>query len=186
MARTVEQLVERLRSWLPTSYEQAEPLLAAFAGAMRGAELALDELEPLVSIDGGEGQWLTLQARGQNCDRSEGESDASLRERMRTVEDAVSRPALEAATQAVLDENGVVGSVVVLEWWEGPYVDVDETVLPGGGGFYVGWARMMSGPRCFLVLVPVSTGDTVKAAIIDEIQRLRAAGVGWKLVWGGP
>lgn len=148
---------------------------------MRGAELALDKVVPLVTVDGGEGVWLTLQARGQNVDRAQDETDASVRERMRTVEDAVSRPAITEAVQAVLDENGVVGSAFLIEWWEEPYLDLEESVAPGG--LYLDSTRWSGGPRRFLVLIPASVDDTVRAAIVAEVERLRAAGTGWRLVW---
>lgn len=59
--------------------------------------------------------WLGQHARDRGTRRRNGEGDPSLRIRLRNVDDAVTRLAILAAAQAILDAAGVVGTVYAIE-----------------------------------------------------------------------
>lgn len=222
MARTTQQLLDRLLSFVPPDHVTAEPLLAAVAAAFELAELAAEDLTgvlpwcpyvatlpdgSILSLPGAFGIWLDLHAAGYGLRRSPGESDDSLVARLRNVADAVTRPAILAAVDALLEPFGE--SATMIEWWEEPYLDVAE---PIPGGLYLDSTFLSGGPNSFLLLVPdvgigygVSPGpyldidtfldtmflgedaqDPIYAAIVAEVERLRAAGIQWRLVVGDP
>lgn len=198
MARTTEELLTQLRKLLPGHYEQAEALLAGFAAAMQLTEATIDTLRDLATIEDGTGMWLTLQAHGYGILRASGESDESLRIRLRAVEDQVTRPAIEAAVNRLIAPD----VCRIVEWFDGPYLDSGLWLDCSG-------AWLSGGPQSFLVVIPrqgsgFSWGDSyldnelyldnegaylaegpedpVYAAIINEVERIRAAGVFWRLV----
>lgn len=220
MARTTQELLERLLAFLPPQYQTSEPLLAGVADALQAAEGAADELLQVLpfgpylailpggaplSLVGASGIWLDLHASGYGLLRAPGETDDQLRTRLRNVEDAVTRPAILAAVNTLLEPFSVAAMMV--EWWEEPYLDVLE---PIPGGLYLDSAFLSGGPNTFILIVPqVGLGygvsqdphldietwldsmflgddrqDPVYAAIVAEVERLRAAGVRWRLYIG--
>lgn len=203
MARTTAEILEQLQNLLPRYYESAEPLLAGLAAAMARAEQAYEVLAPLATVEDGEGIWLSLLGRGLGIRRASGESDESLRLRIRTVEDQVTKPAIKAAVDRLIAPD----ECQIIEWYEGPFLD-DES---DSGMWLDNTARLSGGPQSFLVVIPQqSTGfdfgsfldedlwlddenafigeapeDPVYAAIVNEVERIRAAGVFWRLVLEG-
>lgn len=203
MARSTAELLAQLRRLLPGHYESAEALLAGFAAAQGLAETAAEVLRDLATIEQGTGMWLTLHAHGLGIKRATGESDESLRIRLRAVEDQVTRIAIKAAVDRLLTPPDACR---IVEWYEGPYLDNENSAglwLDNDGSWLSG------GPQSFLVVIPrQSTGfewgdsyldsdlyldsegaylaegpeDPVYAAIINEVERIRAAGVFWRLV----
>lgn len=223
MARTTQELLERLFSFLPPDYETAEPLLAGLAAAMRDAEVAGDSLADVLPFGstimvtpsgqtilyaGAEGIWLDLHAAGYGLSRQPGETDGQLRARLREVADRVTRPAILAAVNNLLLPFAVTATMI--EWWEEPYLDVEEAVAPGG--MYLDSTFLSGLANTFILIVPVvglgysvSAGpylnvdafldsmfvgtdvqDPVYAAIIALVETLRAAGIRWRLVIGDP
>ena len=63
----------------------------------------------------GEPDWLQQHAVDRGTRRQEGETDAALRDRLRSFPDALHRNALLTAAQSIVDATGVVGTVVMLE-----------------------------------------------------------------------
>lgn len=197
MARTPAELLDQLEKFVPPQFAELEPLLAGTAGSMALAETAFDTLKTLATVEGGTDKWLTMQAHGYGILRATGESDASIRERLRTIEPKVTKTAIEERVNALIEPD----TCTVIEWWEGFYCDVDfwldnpEPYLSGG-------------PNSFVVIIPkqgsyfsfgsfcdvnfwldtpeayIGDGpeDPVYAAIVSEIERIRAAGVFWRLV----
>lgn len=173
MARTVDELLAQIAGNLPGYFESVEPLSAAFAGAQRQAELTADAVAELALFEGASGKWLRLHALGQGVQPGEGEADADLRARLRRVEDKVSKPAILAAADAILAPD----TASMVEWWEQGYLDVDLYLdIPGN---YLG-----APVRAFFLVIPGTATDGQVTAIIDEINRIRAAGVRWWLIIG--
>jgi hypothetical protein len=201
MARTTDEVLAQLRKLLPAHYASAEALLAGFAAALGLAEVALDTLRDLATVEDGTGMWLTLQAHGYGLRRATGETDESLRIRLRAVEDQVTRPAIKAAVDRLIAPD----ECQIIEWFDQPYLD-DEGET--GAWLDCSGCWVSGGPQSFLVVVPMqSTGfasgdgyldstlyldvesylaegpeDPAYAAIINEVERIRAAGVFWRLV----
>lgn len=194
MARSTADLLEQLERLVPGYYSAAQALLAGLAAALARAEVAVDELAASATIAGADSTWLALHARGYGIQPASAEAEGSVRARLRRVEDAVTKPAIKAAVDAIIAPD----TCEIVEWWEGPFLDVDDDT-----GAWCDTARMGGGPNSFLVVVPYGFEDgealdvdfyadssflglgvdsPFVAAIINEVERLRAAGVFWRLV----
>lgn len=196
-ARSTSTLTDELEAFLPSYYCGALPLLAGMAAVLHAVEGGVDNLRPEATLELGTDIWLTMAAHGQGILRATSETDASLRIRMRSVDDQVTPPALEAAVNALIAPD----TCTLLEWWEHSYLDVE---LVDEGGLWLDTQRLSGGPSSFLILVPqrgwLSAGsfvdadlwldntyigteseDSVYAAIINTVHRARAAGVFWRL-----
>jgi len=201
MARATAEILTQLRKLLPGHYESAEALLAGFAAAQGLTESTIDTLRDLSTVELGTGMWLTLHAHGLGIKRATGESDESLRIRLRAVEDQLTKPAIKAAVDRLIAPD----ECQIIEWYDQPYLDseTDEGAWLDCSGCW-----LSGGPRSFLVVIPrQETGfswgnsyldsdlyldieayladgpeDPVYAAIINEVERIRAAGVFWRLV----
>lgn len=205
MARTTDEILAQILQMLPDDYATGTPLLSGIAASQRQAEIVADTLAPLATIGSAAGSWLTLHADGIGIRRASGETDASLRFRLRNVEEQVTRAAILKAVNAVIAPD----VARLIEWYEAPYLD-DETDT----GLWLDSpaTRLSGGPNSFLVLIPrQSTGfdfgsflddetisgmwldhseqyigesaeDPKYATIVAEVERIRAAGVFWRLV----
>lgn len=170
MARTTDQILAQYERLMPGGWGQSlRPLLAGVAAALVEAEERGDTLAA-AGLFSTTGTWLRLHAHGYGIQPADGESDASLRGRLRQVENAVTRPALKAAVDALIDPL----EAEIVEWWETSYVDVNLYLDLAG-------SRLGGGPRTFIVLVPAATSDAALRVIANEINRLRSAGIRWAL-----
>ncbi|MEQ1494508.1 MAG: hypothetical protein ABL912_01940 [Novosphingobium sp.] len=200
MPRSTAELLAQIEQFVPGYYETGEALLAGFAATAAVAEASAATLRPLATIGGADGMWLSMQASGHGIYRSTSEPDASLRKRLRHVEDQVTKSAIEAAVNSIIGPD----TCRVVEWFSGPYLDNEG---PGGLWLDNSDALLSGGPQSFLVLIPEQdTGfafgpyldsmflddpneslgegpeDPVYTAIVNEVERIRAAGVFWRLV----
>ena len=194
MARSTDALLAQLLRFLPTRYQAAAALLSGQARAMHEAEVAGDDALA-ASTFAATAAWLDLHARGYGLARADGETDASLRLRLRNPEPQVTRPAILGRADALLDGLTDVAAVMV-EPWESASLDVD---------FYLDVALLLD-TRTFALVVPL-IGDPVVGvdyfddafadtdafagegawpsiyfALLQQIQRVRAAGIHWYLV----
>ena len=62
-----------------------------------------------------DGIWLEAHAKDRGTSRQEGEQDAELRVRIRTLTDVVTRPALLQSAQDIVDASGIGGTVAMVE-----------------------------------------------------------------------
>ena len=196
MSRTTEQVLDQLHKLLPAYYQTADALLGGFAAAQAHAESSAEDLRALATFGNSSGMWLTLHAHGYGIRRAANESDASLRGRLRRVQDQVTWSAIETAVNAIIAPD----TCRVVEWFEGPFLGID-TWLNNQS------CIMSGGPSSFLVIIP-SQGTTFDfgsylnadlylgidsyigdgpeapayAAIVNEVNRIKAAGVFWRLV----
>lgn len=196
-ARSASGLKEAFGAFVPPEYCGIEPLAAGLGAALALAEAGGDSLREQATLELGAGTWLTLAARGQGILRATGEPDATLRLRMRSVDDQLTRPVLEEMVNAIIFPD----VCEILEWFDHSYLDVE---LEREGGLWLDSERLSGGPSSFIILVPqrgwLSAGtfldadlwlDTsflgtesesgAYAAIINAINRAKAAGVFWRL-----
>lgn len=112
--------VESLPRWFTRDTRAREDLIAAakLFGAVRamvsywfGQTLIGEAQGPISGLP----DWLGQHAVDRGTRRQIGESDATLKQRLRNVPDAITRPALLAAAQAIVDAEGIVGDVVMVE-----------------------------------------------------------------------
>jgi hypothetical protein len=160
----------------------SEPLAAA-AKAYALAKAQITDWWSQSFIKTATGFWLDQHARDRGTRRQANESDATLRARLRQIEDAVTLPALQAAVAAVLTAAGVVGSATFVENHLS-HAFGHSTGSPsayrsfygrgeryGGGAAYPG-----SGTRLVIIILPFGTPTSVRDAIRDACLRKKGAG----------
>jgi hypothetical protein len=129
-----------LPKWF-TSSERALEDLHALVAAHDLSRQQIDQLfkqAKILTADGpiaGDPDWLNQHAIDRGTHRQAGESDESLRERLRTFEDAVTVPALLALMGAMLDADGVTGDYEIIELHrDGAYLVVQEELAGTASG----------------------------------------------------
>lgn len=173
----------------------------------RLAQLMRDEAVLDVTVGGSDGQWMKLLAAGYGVFKIEGESDASLRIRLRNIEDQLTRPAIKAVVDELLDEAGSTPCRVA-EWWENDVSCWCDGTTVDDGYSYCDEASTGDYYNVFFVFVPLigvhpgfgascddedycddeayaGVGGALSAtydAIIDEVERVRASCTRWWLV----
>lgn len=83
------------------------------------------------------GIWLDLHAADRGTQRQDGESNEALQARIRNVEEAVTRPAILSAAQAIVDAEGISGTVRGLELKRDKAFFGTFTARTGTGGTFV-------------------------------------------------
>ena len=119
-----QRLVTWAKSQLPEWFshgEREEEYLGACA-KMHGQALVLAQnwlgqtmILVAVGPTGGDADWLDMHAGERDTRRQASEADPALRQRIRAVEDAVTRPSLLVAAQAIIDAEGIGGTVQMVE-----------------------------------------------------------------------
>lgn len=197
-ARTVQQITDELARMIPAhTAGPAEPLIGGAAAVLQAAESAGYDAAATTTIGGADGKWLDLMLRGVNSQRADGETDASVRARLRDPQLGITRANIKAVVDAILSAFGV-GECLILEWFEGPALDRD---------FYLDYVSIIETPNWFLIVVPsiaenlttsyldstymdrdMYLGDWVVdpavgayAAINAAVHLIRAAGIRWAL-----
>jgi len=109
-----------LPSWFSDSEREME-FLAAAAKIMGQAHAQIADWYGNTLIGTAVGpvsldpDWLNQHAIDRGTARQDGETDVALRQRLRSVEDALTRPTILAATQAIVDAEGILGTVAMVE-----------------------------------------------------------------------
>lgn len=115
---TEQALYDFAKSSLPGWFftvPRAEEVLGAFVKIFDAARQVIADNADRTLIENATGIWLDLHALDRGTYRQDGETDEALRARIRNVEDAVSRPALLAATEAILAADGVLDPPSMVE-----------------------------------------------------------------------
>lgn len=153
MARDTATLLAQLLRFLPPGYAASEALLGGLAEQYAQVEQLGDELVGSVTVEGAEGKWLTLLARGYGIYRRDGESDESVRERLREVEDAVTPTAILIAVNRLLAPYTATEAELLEHWDYGFFADVDFADQPDDE------TRVLDQHLAFTLLVPHLTAS---------------------------
>lgn len=87
-----------------------------------------------VGATGSDPDWLNQHAVDRGTSRQAGETDEALRERIRNTPDLITRPALLSAAQAIVDGEGIVGTVALVELLRDKAFFGDNDTDAGTGG----------------------------------------------------
>ena len=124
------------------------------------------------------GFWLDALANERGIYRRDGESDETLRARVRTIEDAVTPGDLLLEVNRILAEHGLgpltQGAIVELKrdrGWLGLGGDGHSRAFAGRG-----YRCGNDAPGRIIVVLPYGTTDAIAAAVSDTIRLKRAAG----------
>lgn len=197
MARSVAELLAQAERWLPDRFQAAREVTAAVAAVLQLGETAGDDLSSAGTFGGASGIWLDLHARTHGLFRATAEADGVLRARLRNVEERLTRQAILDAVDAILAEV-TSETATMVEWFEPDgafYADdgyLDTTRLLGEWNTFYLFVPLLGDTGWGDLYVDVSylddeylgggTTDDVYAAIISEVERLRAAGIRWLLI----
>ncbi|MBP8274771.1 MAG: hypothetical protein KAY59_10090 [Acidobacteria bacterium] len=145
-----------------------------------------------------QGTWLDVHANERGTQRKLGESDPSLRERLRTPEDAITIPALQTAADAILSAmGGPTGTVVESLRMESMHFGGDANDTRGkwywGRGYRWGrsvWGQYPGGSAVWpgdtsatgrrgshiIVILPYGTTTAARDAVNNMIRIKKAGG----------
>jgi hypothetical protein len=170
-----------LPRWMFSETSNPQELIAAFAKQFGATWDQLDTWVDQIYILQAFGLWLDQHAKDHGTRRQSTESDAVLQERLRNVEEQVTKAALISAVNNILASAGVSGTCDILE------LRRDHAYFhPIGNAhraFFSRGRRMASsGSRVIIVQLPygVSSGGTYAgtyAAILEALDRIKAAGI---------
>lgn len=197
-ARTVQQIADELARMIPAHTSgPAEPLLGGAAAVLQSAESTGYDALAATTVGGADGKWLDLILRGAGMQRSDGETDAGARARIRNPQFGITSANIKAQVDAILAAYGL-GECLILEWFDGPALSVDA---------YLDFVSVVDAPNWFLLVVPsiaeelafdylgfmyldrdsylgswvTDPGAGAYPAIIAAVNPLRAAGIRWAL-----
>lgn len=201
MARTVAQIATEYGRFLPPHLSgPAAPLLGGTAAAMQSAETVGFDLSSKSTIGGATSKWLDLIALDHGTRRQSGEEDDALRARLRRPHLGVTAANIKAQVDYLLASYGL-GECLIIEWFDGPYVDIDA---------YLDFVPVVADRAWFLLVCPMAGTDpevglsfldrdayldrdaflgaidaspdlAVYAAIVALVNSIKAAGVRWAL-----
>lgn len=202
MARTTDELLAQIERLLPAQYRPLRPHLGGLAAMYRCCEQLGDAFKLSATVAGAESIWLSLLAHGQGIDRATDETDASLRERVRSPEDKLTPISILAVVNALLAPYTAVEAQLFEHWnsaaWcdDDAYADQDvlydqhntfTLVLPCVGVFNTGDAFCDDDAYADDCYIGQGSGEhPVYAAIISAVNKCRAAGVRWWMVIEDP
>lgn len=116
---------------------RAEEIFEAFVKMFDRVRTNLGESRARSLILQSTGIWLDLHAADRGTQRQDGESNEALQARIRNIEDSVTRPSILAAAQAIVDAEGISGTVRGLELKRDKAFFGTFTARPGVGGEFV-------------------------------------------------
>lgn len=121
------------------------------------------------------GVYLNQHATDNNMHRQKNETDASLRSRILTFQDAQTKSAILTQVNNTLVANGLPASAALLE------LRLYQAHFNRGNYFSRGWRMGHSGlPSVLIIILPVGTSLDVEAAVEDIVRLYKSAG---KVTW---
>ena len=120
--------------------------IKAFAEQFQAAQDESDAWRDQANILDSTGIWLDQHARDRDTRRQNTETDAALRDRLRTFDDALNFASVLAAAQSVVDAEGIVGTVAMVELRQERGFFVTHLAQTGTGGVFSGAAPMLFTP----------------------------------------
>lgn len=181
MARSATTLREKAVRELPGPFRGLDPLVGLAAGPLALVEPAIEShvVEALPST--ATGTWLTLIGNGQGLSRVSGETDASLRDRIRTAEQLVTVAAIRAAVDDVSGLAAASDTCEVVEDWKAQIYCKDSATEYVTDAF-CDEEHVLGGHDAFSVILPTGLDDEVLDAVCALLRRARAAGVTARLI----
>lgn len=157
MARDVEalrsQVLRNAPWWLQEPAENADALVRMIAAQLARCEESIETLFDRTFLTRAVESWLDEHGRERSRPRLPNESDDAYRDRLRTWPDAVTRPAILAAVDAVL----LVGTARMEEWLtDSPFACAEGS---GDESAFAGNCTTFSSRRGFTIYIARQTSD---------------------------
>ncbi len=146
-----QKIYEFIRQSLPRFLFESSAIPEEIWGAIvkafdevRQENEALFDAALITSATAGPPDYLNQHAIDRGTGRFDDETDSALRDRLRTIDDVVSRPALIAAAESVLAAEAITGDVHIAELRHGRCFFVLRSEQSGdSGGIFAGTAPNM-------------------------------------------
>jgi len=181
MARTADDLREKAVAELPGPFRALDPLVGLSAGALALVESAVETHVAAALPSTASGAWLDLIATGQGLPRVDSESDASLRDRIRTSEQLVTVAAIRDAVNDVSGLTLVSDTCYVIDDWKARVYCKDSATEYITDAF-CDEEHILGGHDAFSVIAPSGLDPEVLDAVCALLRRARAAGVTARLI----
>lgn len=182
MPRTADELVDKALVELPGAFHGLEPLVGLAAGALALAESAVETHVAEALPSTASGAWLSLIADGQGMPRVSGESDPTLRERIRSVEGLSTAAEIVAAVNEVSGLADASDTCVLVEDWQALIYCKDSATEYVTDFFCEEEHILVDGGSGFSVIVPTGLDAEVVDATCALLRKARAAGVVARLI----
>ncbi len=184
MPTTPAEQLEQILRRLPPRYSASEAILAGGASQIAQLLNVTDDLTATSLFGGADGAWLDLHAKSYGLLRSSGETDAALRERLRSIGASVTRSAILDAVDALLVARGTAVPAQMIEFFDRNTV---LATLVVAFSFIVTRSYVVGRLNSFILIVPDfgDLTDEVYGSIISEVNRIRGAGIRWSLIVTG-
>ena len=195
MSRTTSVVLAQAMKFVPPRYQAIVDVIAGVAAIEATRESTAETFAEASTIGGAEGSFLTLLAKGFGVNRGLSETDASVRFRLRNAEEQVTRASILSAVNTVL-ASFTSTEAIMLEPWEEGFLDVDmwfdNTIFSDmHNGFVLVVPLVGDAPTGSMffdseyydgeVYLGGGVEHPVYAVIIALVERIRAAGIRWRL-----
>lgn len=187
-------LVQHAQESLPRWWSKSERGLEdinAIAEVMVTVLLQCEDWLRMTFILDSDGKWLIQHARDRGVSPQANESEATLKERIRRPEEAVTRGAILAVVNAVLVAAGLPGTATMIELPRDACFCLATPATPADaegygfaastGGAIVGSRIAFSRGGSMVILLPVGTPQAVQLAIRDAVRIKKAGGFGYSI-----
>lgn len=188
------RLVEHMKTSIPRFVaNKSEAEIEAIA---RGLDLVAGQVEDWTRntyVLNADGRWLRALAKDRGVSPQDGESDPSLRARIRHPEDVVTRPALLAASDAITGAVGLVGSARMVELpLDAAFVAPAGVTTATAAGFaycvdsvsapaLIGTRITRAKGGTIIVVLPAGAPRAVIDAVREAVRIKKAAGFAWAI-----
>lgn len=170
-----------LPRWMFSDDANSQEVLAAFAKQLGKTWEQVDAWVDQIYITRAFGFFLDQHAIDRGTRRRYQEPDVLLSQRIRTYEDAVTKPALQSTADALLAAAGL-GTAHIVE------LRMDKAFLgtqgaaephPGRGRTYLsrGYRMSTTGENALVIILPYGTSDATAAAVAEAVRQKKAGGI---------
>jgi hypothetical protein len=177
------KLYEHAKGVLPKAIfeggdESDVEFLHAFVKIFQPVKDQMDEWFAKTYISAADGQWLDAHAKDRGTFRQDGELDADLRARIKTIEDTVTKPALLALVNEILAAAGVSGGAAMVELRRNrAWFRTDATTSRKDTYLSRGYRLTDSGaPSGIILILPYGTSAGTANAVYEAIRSYKAGG----------
>lgn len=128
-------------------------------------------------LEHADGRWLVAHAADRGTSLMDGETPEQLRARLYRYDDVVTRPALLAHVQSILETFGVAGTAVMIELrrdrgWLRDKASNGRRHAYASRGYRCGSTR----PSTIIVILPAGTSEACRLAVLEGVRQRKAGG----------
>lgn len=167
-----------LPRWLFQNANAKEDMFGAYVKIFDSARTQIAEWVSLSYLASATGVWLDQHAKDRGTTRQANETDATLRARLKTSEDAVTRPYLLSTINSTVDAAGVSGDAYMVELrrdrgFFGDFASTSRNKAYFSRGYRMGKSGR---PMRIIIILPYGSTTALKNSIDVFLQLRKPAG----------